>query len=103
MAEVLGFSLAALTVRTLQGLVAESVQSYIRCQHQYILDSVAKHLIDIDEEALDAARVQLGTTTIKDTVNAALRRATCQREEQVAAALDVLAAAQLDDRTDAWR
>ena len=70
---------------------------------QYILSSVAKHLIDIDEQALDAARAELGTTTIKDTVNAALRRATCQREERVAEALDILAGADLDDRADAWR
>jgi Arc/MetJ family transcription regulator len=64
---------------------------------------VAKHLIDLDERALGAARVELGTTTIKDTVNEALRRATALRERQVAAALDVLADARLDDRSDAWR
>jgi len=64
---------------------------------------VAKHLIDLDENALGAARVELGTTTIKDTVNEALRRATALRERQVAAALDVLADARLDDRSDAWR
>jgi len=64
---------------------------------------VAKHLIDLDENALGAARAELGTTTIKDTVNEALRRATPLRERQVAAALDVLADARLDDRSDAWR
>jgi len=64
---------------------------------------VAKHLIDLDENALGAARAELGTTTIKDTVNEALRRATALRERQVAAALDVLADARLDDRSDAWR
>ena len=64
---------------------------------------MAKHLIDLDEDALGAARAELGTTTIKDTVNEALRRATAQREREVAAALDVLAHAQLDDRIDAWR
>jgi len=26
---------------------------------------MAKHLVDIDEETLDAARAELGTTTIK--------------------------------------
>ena len=66
-------------------------------------ERVAKHLIDLDENALGAARAELGTTTIKDTVNAALRRATGDRERQVAAALDVLAEAHLDDRVDAWR
>ncbi len=64
---------------------------------------MAKHLIDLDERALGAARAELGTTTIKDTVNEALRRATALRERQVAAALDVLADARLDDRSDAWR
>jgi Arc/MetJ family transcription regulator len=67
------------------------------------LKSVAKHLVDLDEEALGAARSELGTTTIKDTVNEALRRATARREGQVAAALDLLAAARLDDRAEAWR
>jgi len=64
---------------------------------------VAKHLIDLDEEALGAARAELGTATIKDTVNEALRRATFSREGRVAAALDVLASARLDDRSEAWR
>jgi Arc/MetJ family transcription regulator len=64
---------------------------------------VAKHLIDVDEEMLGAARAELGTTTIKDTVNEALRRATLQRERRTADALDVLANARLDDRADAWR
>jgi Arc/MetJ family transcription regulator len=34
---------------------------------------MAKTLIDIDERYLAAARRELGTTTKKDTVNAALR------------------------------
>jgi Arc/MetJ family transcription regulator len=64
---------------------------------------VAKHLVDLDEEALGAARAELGTATIKDTVNEALRRATSQRARLVAAALDRLATAELTDRDDAWR
>ena len=64
---------------------------------------MAKHLVDLDEEALGAARAELGTRTIKDTVNEALRRATSRRALRVAAALDVLAEANLDDRSDAWR
>ena len=64
---------------------------------------VAKHLIDLDEEALGAARAELGTATIKDTVNEALRRAGETREDHVAAALDALARADLDDRSGAWR
>lgn len=64
---------------------------------------VAKHLIDIDEQALEMARAELRTSTIKETVNAALRRATAQRVQQVAAALDALAAASREDRAAAWR
>jgi Arc/MetJ family transcription regulator len=64
---------------------------------------MAKHLIDVDEKTLGAARAELGTHTIKATVNEALRRATSGRQHRVAAALDVLADAQLDDRTYAWR
>ena len=64
---------------------------------------VAKHLIDLDEARLGAARAELGTSTIKDTVNEALRLATTQRQERIRAALDRLGAADLDDRDDAWR
>jgi Arc/MetJ family transcription regulator len=64
---------------------------------------VAKHLIDLDEDSLGAARAELGTSTIKDTVNQALRLATTARKDRVAAALDRLSAADLDDRDDAWR
>lgn len=64
---------------------------------------MAKHLVDLDEAALSSARAELGTTTIKDTVNEALRRATAERFERVRNALDVLANAELDDREDAWR
>lgn len=64
---------------------------------------MTKHLVDLDEKALDAARAELGTTTIKDTVNEALWRATYRRERRVAAALDLLADSRLDDRAEAWR
>jgi Arc/MetJ family transcription regulator len=64
---------------------------------------VTKRLIDVDDDALDAARAQLGTTTIKDTVNAALRNAARQRSADLADALSVLAEAELDDRSTAWR
>jgi Arc/MetJ family transcription regulator len=86
-----------------------------RCQHsargsariyrlaEVYTQRVAKHLIDLDEDALGAAQVELGTTTIKDTVNQALRRATRGREQRVAGALDVLADAELADRSEAWR
>jgi len=64
---------------------------------------MAKHLIDLDEQALAAARAEIGTSTIEDTVNEALRRSSKLRERQVAAALDALADASLGDRADAWR
>jgi Arc/MetJ family transcription regulator len=58
---------------------------------------MAKHLVDIDDDALRAARVQLGTETIKDTVNQALRRAGQARSKTVTAALDRLARAGISD------
>ncbi|HVC23813.1 MAG TPA: hypothetical protein VNH82_10380 [Candidatus Dormibacteraeota bacterium] len=64
---------------------------------------MAKHLIDLDEEALSAARAELGTTSIRDTVNLALYRTTAGRDGRVAAALDILASAQLEERSEAWR
>ena len=64
---------------------------------------MTKHLVDIDDEALAAARAELGTRTIKDTVNEALRRASGRRDARVRRALDVLATAGLADRSDAWR
>ena len=64
---------------------------------------MAKHLVDIDENALSAARAELGTTTIRDTVNEALIRAAGERAERVRRSLDRLAALPSDDRDDAWR
>ncbi len=64
---------------------------------------MGKHLVDLDDDALSAARAELGTTTIKDTVNTALRRATVERTVRIREALDILANADLDDREDAWR
>ena len=64
---------------------------------------MAKRLVDIDDAALDAARAQLGTDTIKDTVNEALRRAATPRSAAVKSALDRLAKASLEPREQAWR
>jgi Arc/MetJ family transcription regulator len=63
---------------------------------------MTKRLIDVDDNALDAARAHLGTRTIKETVNEALRRAAHQRSEELEAALTALAEAELDDRASAW-
>ena len=64
---------------------------------------MAKHLVEIDEQTLGAARAELGTVTLKDTVNEALRRVAAPRDKRVAAALDTLAQAKLEEREDAWR
>lgn len=64
---------------------------------------MAKHLVDIDEEALGAARAELGTQTIRDTVNVALVRAAGKRSAQIRKSLDRLASLKLDDREGAWR
>lgn len=64
---------------------------------------MSKRLVDIDDDALEAARAELGTTTIKETVNQALRLAAAGRNPVVVAALDLLAEADLDDRSEAWR
>jgi hypothetical protein len=66
-----------------------------------------KHLVDLDEAALDKARSELGTTGIKDTVNTALAIVADSRirEDRLRRALDSLADIELTDaqRSDAWR
>lgn len=65
-----------------------------------------KHLVDIDEQALSDARAMLGTVTIKDTVNAALRRAAEDdaHSDRVRAAVRHLAELNVsdEDRRAAW-
>jgi Arc/MetJ family transcription regulator len=83
--------------------VQGAASPYISALRAYILSGVAKHLVDIDEDALDDARRELGTRTIKDTINLALRRAGARRADDVKRALDVLARAELAPREQAWR
>lgn len=64
---------------------------------------MAKHLVDIDEAALEAARAELGTASMKDTVNEALRRASVRRDGRVGKALERLGRRELLPREDAWR
>jgi hypothetical protein len=64
---------------------------------------MAKHLVDIDEQALRDARAQLGAGTIKETVNRALRLAGGDRDTAVKRRLDALAHADLQAREQAWR
>ena len=59
--------------------------------------------MDIDDEALGAARARLGTVTIKDTVNEALRQVSQGRTKEVRRSIDVLVRAKLQDRERAWR
>ena len=63
---------------------------------------MSKHLVDIDDEALGAARARLGTATIKDTVNEALRQVSQGRTKEVRRSIDVLVRAKLQDRERAW-
>ena len=63
---------------------------------------MAKHLVDIDEEALSAARAELGTETIRDTVNQALAKAAGRRAAAVKRSLDVLERLELEDRAQSW-
>jgi len=64
---------------------------------------MAKHLIDIDESALSAAQAELHTSTMRDTVNEALRQASVQRSRKVKVALERLGKFQYESRDDAWR
>ena len=64
---------------------------------------MAKHLVDIDEQALSAARAELGTKTIRDTVNEALAQAGGRRAASVRRSLDRLARLEPEDREEAWR
>lgn len=64
---------------------------------------VAKHLVDLDEVALASAQAELGTATMRDTVNEALRRAGRPRTDRVNAALDRLGRRPWPPREDAWR
>lgn len=64
---------------------------------------MTKRLVDLDDDALAAARAQLHTATIKDTVNEALRQAAGVRQGELHDALDVLAECGLDDRSHSWR
>jgi Arc/MetJ family transcription regulator len=72
----------------------------------YILFGMAKRLVDIDDNLLEAAKAHFHTTTIKDTVNAALADAAGKRMTEVKAAMDTLAGFDFTefntDRGAAW-
>jgi hypothetical protein len=64
---------------------------------------VTKHLVDIDEGALQAARAKLGSKTIKETVNRALLQTGGEHQRAVKRRLDLLAGTDLAARDQAWR
>jgi hypothetical protein len=72
-------------------------------RRSYILRRVAKHLLAIDEAALEAARADLGTVTMNDTVNEALRRAGSQHTARVHKSLDRFGKRGLPPPEEAWR
>jgi Arc/MetJ family transcription regulator len=80
--------------RRIQGGIYRSSKRYT--------DGMAKHLVDIDETVLSAAQAELGTATMKETVNEALKRASAGRNTKVREALDRLAKRDFS-REDAWR
>ena len=65
-----------------------------------------KHLVDLDDELLHQAMDRLGTSTIKATVDEALRIVTDRRRAELERAFDRLGelAAELPfvDRSQAW-
>ena len=65
--------------------------------------AVTKHLVDIDDAALASAQAELGTSTMKETVNEALRRSALRQTNRVARALTRLGEQQYQAREDAWR
>ena len=54
---------------------------------------MTKRLIDVDDDALGAARAELGTT----------KRSSADRQVRVADSLALLAEAELDGRDHGWR
>jgi len=54
-------------------------RSWISGYTAVYISMVAEHLVDIDEDALAAARAEAGMVSMKDTVDEARRRATGPR------------------------
>jgi Arc/MetJ family transcription regulator len=86
-----------------RGVVDRSHKGWIYRRRLVYTEVIGKHLVDIDEKALSAARSELGTRTIKETVNRALRQAVKDRDKKVKKAFEVLASSELAPREDAWR
>jgi Arc/MetJ family transcription regulator len=69
----------------------------------YILPTMTKRLVEIDDALLAAAKAELQADTIKDTVNEALRRVADERVARVDKALDFLANFDFLPREEMWR
>lgn len=65
--------------------------------------AVTKHLVDIDDQTLQAAKKALGAATIKEAVNRALLQVSGEREATVRGSLDALAQFEPAPREQAWR
>lgn len=63
---------------------------------------MTKRLINIDDRTLTAAQARLGTPTMTDTVNEALRRVSGDDSAEFDAAMEALTSVDLVDRTEAW-
>lgn len=63
---------------------------------------MTKRLINIDDQTLRAAQARLGTSTMTDTVNEALRRVGGADSADFDAAVAALTSVELVDRTEAW-
>lgn len=74
---------------------------------KYILGTVTKRLINIDDELLAAAQRELDTTGIADTVRSALRLAATRsariRQADWLAAGGLAAMAERGERDEVWR
>jgi Arc/MetJ family transcription regulator len=64
-----------------------------------------KQLVDLGDEALERAKRHLGLSAIKATVNEALRLAAghSAADDELDAALAMLAEVEFEDRSAAWR
>ena len=87
-----------------EGVGEETYEKKVYIASRFVYTCImGKRLIDIDEPSLEAAQAELGTATIKATVNEALRLAGVRRNEGVRHAFEVLGNSALLDRGNAWR
>ena len=64
---------------------------------------MTKRLVEIDDDTLSAAQAELGTDTIKDTVNTALERVARLQREKLQRSFEIATEIELEDRSAAWR